>query len=90
LPVYITLSLDSHIVRLPSRVAKIIEPFVDTVFAWFVAGSHFGGGVSWFWHVSNVTAQALGAFIYLTIAFLLIKPHRPDFGSGSWLVRNNS
>jgi hypothetical protein len=79
LPVYVTLSLDSHIVRLPSGIAKIIEPFVDAVFAWFVAGSHFCGGVSWFWHIPNLSAQALGAFTYLAIAFLLIKSHKPSY-----------
>jgi hypothetical protein len=79
LPIYITLSLDSHVIRLPSRTAIVIEPFVDTMFAWFVAGLHFSGGTSWFWHSSGLMRQVFGAFLYLIIAFLLVKPHKPHY-----------
>jgi hypothetical protein len=81
LPVYMTLSLDSHIIRFPSRTAMIIESFVDVVFAWFVAGSHFSGGASWFWPTSSLTLQVFGAFSYLVIAFLFVKPHKPRYDS---------
>jgi len=79
LPIYMILSLDSHVIRLPFRIAVIIEPFVDFVFAWFVAGLHFSGGASWFWHAPDTIRQALGALLYLITAFLLIKPHKPRY-----------
>jgi hypothetical protein len=81
LPVYMTLSLDSHVIRLPSRTAILIEPFVDIVFAWFVAGAHFSGGASWFWPAQSLMWQVLGAFLYLIIAFLFVKPHKPRYHS---------
>jgi hypothetical protein len=73
------LSLDSHVIRLPFRTAIVIEPFVDTMFAWFVAGLHFSGGASWFWHSPSLMQQVFGAFLYLVIAFLLVKPHKPHY-----------
>jgi hypothetical protein len=79
LPIYITLCLDSHVVKFPSRIAIIIESFVDVVFAWFVAGLHFSGGASWFWYAPDLMRQAFGAFLYLITAFLLVKPHRPRY-----------
>jgi hypothetical protein len=79
LPIYVTLSLDSHIVRLPAKIASFFELGVDLVFAWFVAGSHFNGGASWFWPMPELTRQAIGALLYFTIAFLLVKPHRPRY-----------
>jgi len=79
LPIYITLSLDSHVIRLPPRTAIVIEPFVDTMFAWFVAGLHFSGGASWFWHDTSLMWQVFGAFLYLVIAFLFVKPHKPRY-----------
>jgi uncharacterized membrane protein len=79
LPIYITLSLDSHVIKIPLRTAKIIEPFVDTMFAWFVAGLHFSGGASWFWHAPSLVRQISGAFLYLAMAFLFVKPHKPCY-----------
>jgi hypothetical protein len=79
LPIYITLCLDSHVIKFPFRIAIIIESFVDVVFAWFVAGMHFSGGASWFWYTPDLMRQALGAFLYLILAFLLVKPHRPRY-----------
>jgi hypothetical protein len=79
LPIYITLSLDSRVIRLPPRTAMVIEPFVDIMFAWFVAGMHFSGGASWFWHSPDLMRQVLGAFLYLVIAFLFVKPHKPRY-----------
>jgi hypothetical protein len=79
LPIYITLSLDSRVIRLPSRTAMILEPFVDTMFAWFVAGLHFSGGASWFWHGQILMWQVFGAFLYLVAAFLFVKPHKPRY-----------
>jgi hypothetical protein len=77
LPIYMTLSLDSHAISIPFRAATVIEPFVDIIFAWFVAGLHFSGGASWFWHAPDLIRQVSGAFLYLTMAFFFVKPHKP-------------
>ncbi len=73
-PIYATLSLDSHIVRFPSKIAAFVEVFMDLIFAWFVAGLHFRGGTSWFWSSSELVRQFLGTVLYLVIALLIIKP----------------
>jgi hypothetical protein len=79
LPIHITLSLDSHIIRLPSKIAAITELFVDVIFAWFIAGLHFSGGTSWFWNSQDLTRQVFGALLYFAMAFLLVKPHIPHY-----------
>lgn len=79
LPIYVTLTLDSHIVTFPHRVAVIVETFVDSIFAWFVAGMHFSGGASWFWNAPELTRQIIGASLYLFAAFLLVKPHKHGY-----------
>jgi hypothetical protein len=79
LPIYLALSLDSHIVRLPRRLDRAIELGVDGLFAWFVAGTHFSGGASWFWYAPDFARQALGAFLYIAFALLLVKPHKPRY-----------
>ncbi len=77
--IYITLCLDSHVIRLPYRTAVATESLVDVVFAWFVAGLHFSGGASWFWYAPDLMRQGFGAILYLAIALLLVKPHRPHY-----------
>jgi hypothetical protein len=79
LPIYLTLSLDSNIIRLPSKFARIAELFVDFLFAWLVAGTHFSGGTSWFWCAPDLVRQVFGMFLYLVFAFLLVKPHKPCY-----------
>lgn len=79
LPIYITLSLDSHIVKFSPKSGVIVETFVDFIFAWFVAGLHFGGGVSWFWSALTLSQQVFGALLYLIAAFLFVKPHKPSY-----------
>jgi len=79
LPIYITLSLDSHVIKLPFRIAIVIEPFVDIAFSWFVAGLHFSGGTSWFWQSQDLMRQVFGALLYLAMAFLFVKPHKPRY-----------
>jgi hypothetical protein len=79
-PIYIILSLDSHVVRFPFGIAAATESFVDAVLAWFVAGLHFSGGSSWFWYAPDLMRQAFGALLYLVTAFLLVKPHKPRYG----------
>ena len=76
LPIYVTLSLDSYLVRLPPKMAIIAEVFVDLAFAWFVAGLHFSGGTSWFWYAPDLIRQSIGTFLYLTLAFTVVKPHK--------------
>lgn len=83
LPIYMTLSLDSYLVKLPSRFAPIIEWSIELVFAWFVAGLHFSGGASWFWYAPDLARQILGAVLYLTMAFLVVKPHKTFYDSQS-------
>jgi hypothetical protein len=80
LPIYVILSLDSHVVRLPPKIAVAFETFVDIVFAWFVAGLHFGGGTSWFWSAPDAARQVFGAAVYLVLAFLIVRPHRTRYG----------
>lgn len=76
LPIYITLSLDSHFIKTPFKTTKVTKTFVDIIFAWFIAGLHFSGGASWFWHAPDLMRQVSGAFLYLTMAFLFVKPHK--------------
>jgi len=75
LPIYVTLSLDSHIVKLPLKATVAVEFIVDLVFAWFIAGSHFNGGASWFWHETDLVRQISGAALYLIVTLPLLKPH---------------
>lgn len=75
LPIYMTLSMDSHIVKFPGKIAIVVETLVDVMFAWFIAGLHFNGGASWFWYMPSLARQVFGAFLYLFAAFLFIKPH---------------
>ncbi|MEM2546583.1 MAG: hypothetical protein QXM37_03025 [Candidatus Bathyarchaeia archaeon] len=74
--VYILLTLDSNVVRLPSRIAVVAESFVDFVFAWFIAGLHFDGGASWFWTAPSLLRQGPGAALYLFGVFVFIRPPR--------------
>lgn len=79
MPIHMTLSLDSHIIRLPSKIAFFFEVFVDAIFAWYVAGVHFNGGTSWFWFAPDSMRQTLGAALYLAAALSLVKPHKPNY-----------
>jgi len=79
LPVYMVLSVDSHTIRLPPKIAVFIEVAVDAFFAWFVGGLHFSGGSSWYWTASDLPRQALGALLYMVIAVPFVKPHRPRY-----------
>ncbi|MEA2090435.1 MAG: hypothetical protein U9O89_06755 [Thermoproteota archaeon] len=74
-PIYLTLSLDSHFVRLSGPWSKIVEFFVDVIFAWFIAAPHFNGAASWFWQAPEMLCRTLGASIYLIVAFALVEPH---------------
>jgi hypothetical protein len=76
LPIYVTLSLDSHITKLPFKAAVVIELVVDLIFAWFIAGSHFSGGASWFWYETDLVRQISGAALYLSLILPFLKSHR--------------
>lgn len=76
LPIYVTLSLDSHIVKLPLKATVAVEFIVDLIFAWFIGGSHFNGGASWFWHETDLVRQISGAVLYLIVTLPLLTPHR--------------
>jgi len=81
MPIYMTLSLDSHIIRLPSKIAVVTEFLVDIIFAWFIAGLHFSGGTSWLWSAPQLTRQTSGMLLYLAMAFILVKPHQPHYNN---------
>lgn len=67
-PIYLILCFDSHLISLPRRLSKIVEPFVEVTLAWFLAGAHFSGATSWFWFAPDLMRQATGFGIYLVIA----------------------
>lgn len=71
LPIYLILCFDSHFVSLPTRLSKIVEPLVDLILAWFLAGAHFNGATSWFWIAPDFMRQATGFGIYLIVAINL-------------------
>jgi len=70
-PVYLILCMNSHFVKLPSKISKVIDPIIDAFLAWFVAGYHYNGATSWFWNVSGFTRQFAGFFIYFSIILLV-------------------
>jgi len=75
LPIYMTLSFDSHVVRFPFKISLITETLVDVIFGWFLAGLHFSGGTSWFWNAPAWNRHFFGTCLYMVAAFLLVKPH---------------
>ncbi|MEM3765504.1 MAG: hypothetical protein QXU46_00575 [Candidatus Bathyarchaeia archaeon] len=79
LPIYTVLSLDSHIVKFPKKMAVLVELFTDFVFAWFIAGLHFSGGTSWFWRVPDAERRFIGMLLYLCAAFIFVKPYKPRY-----------
>lgn len=80
-PIYMTLSVDSHLVKLPSRLATPLGVLVDVAFAWWIGGAHFVGGSSWYWAAPDLVRQVMGALLYLIFAFVMIKPWRPSIKS---------
>jgi hypothetical protein len=71
LPVYLMLSLNSHLFNLPPKLSKTVEASADVAFAWLIAGLHFSGATSWVWFAPDILRQALGASTYLFIIFSL-------------------
>lgn len=79
-PIYVLLTFDSHVIRLPPRVAILAETSTDLIFAWFIAGLHFDGGTSWFWSAPGLLRQSLGATLYLFGAIAFIRPYSLFYG----------
>jgi len=66
-PIYLILCFDSRFISLPQRLSRRVDPLIDVVLAWFLAGSHFNGATSWFWLAPDLTRQATGFGIYLVM-----------------------
>ena len=71
LPIYLLLSLNSYVFNLPPKLSRIVETPADFAFAWFIAGLHFNGALSWFWFAPDILRQAMGGSIYLFIIFAI-------------------
>jgi hypothetical protein len=70
IPVYLIICMNSHFVKLPSKISKIMDPIIDAFLAWFVAGYHYNGATSWFWAASGFTRQFTGFIIYFSIVLV--------------------
>lgn len=54
--------------------------FMDICFGWFVAGTHFVGGTSWFWLAPDLLRHCLGAgFYFLLLSLFLLKTSRKSY-----------
>jgi hypothetical protein len=71
-PIYLVFSIDSHLVNLPQKITQRMDPIIDFIFAWSVAGAHFNGATSWFWNATTLTRQLVGTMFYLLLASLLL------------------
>ena len=69
-PLYLIFSVDSHLVKFPPKIARAIDPIVDIIFAWFIAGARFNGATSWFWNPQPIIRQIVGATTYLMFIYL--------------------
>ena len=76
LPIYVILCFNSRLISLPARLSKIVEPLVDVILAWLLAGAHFNGAASWFWTAPDLIRQMTGFGIYLFIAMILLLKFR--------------
>ena len=70
-PIYTMLCFNSHFINLPKRLSKVVDPLVDIVFAWFLAGTHFYAATSWFWPAPVILRQVVGAGIYLVVVITI-------------------
>jgi hypothetical protein len=72
LPVFMVLGLLAfHPTHLGFGALSFATPGLDIVLAWFVAGTHFSGALSWIVGSSTVLYQLTGAVLYLDILFIL-------------------
>ena len=72
LPVFLILSL---LAFYPKYLSFAASPFattgLDIAFAWFVAGTHFNGALSWIVNGPSLLYQITGAALYLDILFVV-------------------
>ena len=65
IPIYLIICFNSHFGTLPPKFSKIVEPIIDVLLAWFVAGYHYSGAASWFWTSPQLIRQITGFSIYI-------------------------
>jgi hypothetical protein len=72
LPVFLILSLLAFYPKCSGFAASpFATPGLDIAFAWFVAGTHFSGALSWIVNGSSLLYQITGAALYLDILFVV-------------------
>ena len=72
LPVFLILGLLAFYSRCISFASSpAATPGLDIAFAWFVAGTHFSGALSWLVHGPSLLYQITGAALYLDILFVI-------------------
>jgi len=74
LPIYLILGLLAFYSESRRFVAlPFATPGLDIMFAWFVAGTHFSGALSWISTGSTLLYQSAGALLYLCALFFVSK-----------------
>jgi hypothetical protein len=72
LPVFLILGLLAFYPSCSSFAASpFTTPGLDIAFAWFVAGTHFSGALSWIVNGPSLLYQITGAALYLDILFVV-------------------
>jgi hypothetical protein len=72
LPVYLILGiLAFYPTRLQIATSPLAGSGLDVAFAWFVAGTHFSGALSWVCVGPTLLYQLVGAGLYLFILFFV-------------------
>ena len=72
LPLFLILGLLAYCPRyLSFAKSPFATPGLDIAFAWFVAGTHFNGALSWIVNGPSLLYQITGAALYLGIFFVV-------------------
>lgn len=72
LPVFLILGLFAFYPRCSGLAASpFVTPGLDIALAWFVAGTHFNGALSWMVSGPSLLYQLTGAALYLDFLFVL-------------------
>ena len=72
LPIFLVLGLLALCPRyLSFTQSAFATPGLDVAFAWFVAGTHFNGALSWIVPGPSLLYQITGAALYLDIIFVI-------------------
>jgi len=78
MPIYLILGL---LAFYPQPLSIATSPFacsgLDVAFAWFVAGTHFSGALSWILIGPSLLYQLTGAGLYLLILFIAGRKLKP-------------